>query len=88
MKPPKQFWHPVYAFGGPSVTINGLQMGLQNPDTLSYLFDPNGVQNGKSELPDAQSGPIDNPYASPDAPSGTPDAPSEAPDAQVGILRH
>ena len=72
MEPPKRFWHPVHAFGGPSITLNGLQIGLQNQDTLSYLFDPNRVQNGKSEPTDALSGPIDNPYASPDALNGSP----------------
>ena len=72
MEPPKQFWYPVHAFGGLSVTLNGLQMGLQNPDTLSYLFDPNEVQNGESGLPDALNEPKDNPFASPDTPNGSP----------------
>ena len=72
MEPPKRFWHPVHAFGGPSITLNGLQIGFQNKATLSNLFDPNGVQNGKSGPLDAPSGPIDNPYASPDALNGSP----------------
>ena len=72
MEPPKQFWHAVHAFGGLSVTLNRLRMGLQNPDTLSYLFDPNGVQNGKSGPSDTLSEPKDNPFASPDTPNGSP----------------